>query len=69
MLLGHSECIRILANTGKVDWDRSNDRGHTPLYSALSGGHYNTVAIIVKEDLDYIVKSRVSSKVWNFFFI
>ena len=55
---GHSQCVRILANTGRVDWDRGNVMGQTPLHLALQGQHSSTVAVIVKQDIDYIVKTH-----------
>ena len=44
---GHTECVRILADTGRVDWNCSLIwGGQTPLYQALWGGHSVIVDII-----------------------
>ena len=32
---GHTECVRILAETDRVDWDKRDKEGGTPLYWAL----------------------------------
>ena len=40
-----TECMRILANTGKVDWNKADSWGRTPLYWAL--GNFLTFFFIV----------------------
>ena len=55
---GEAQCVKLLANTGRVDWERGNVWGQTPLYLALQGQHSNTVAIIVKQNMDYILKTH-----------
>ena len=32
---GHTECVRILAEADRVDWNKRDKDGVTPLYSAL----------------------------------
>ena len=34
-LRSHTECVRILAETGRVDWNKRNKWGRTPLFLAL----------------------------------
>jgi len=57
---GHTECVRILAETGKVNWNmRERIRGRTPLYLALAMGHSDIVDIIVQQpNIDYNVKDE-----------
>ena len=55
---GRTECVRILANTGRVDWNKEDLEGRTPLYYALWQGHSDIVDIIVKQpNIDYNVKT------------
>jgi len=58
---GHTECVRILAETGRVDWNmRERIRGRTPLYCALSMGYSEIVDLIVQQpNIDYNVKSNI----------
>ena len=47
---GHTECVRILAETGRVDWYKAGSwykSGWTPLYCAVSYGHIEIVDIIM----------------------
>ena len=56
---GHTECVRILAESDRVDWNKRNSAGETPLYLALSQGHSDMVEIIVKQpNLDYNIKTN-----------
>ena len=55
----HTECVRILAETDRVDWNKADRRGRTPLYWALKYGHSDTVDIIVQQpNIDYNVKTE-----------
>ena len=58
---GRAECVRILAETGRVDWNMRNDWDYTPLYYALLGGYSDIVDIIVQQpNIDYsIIRSFV----------
>ena len=47
---GHHEVIRLLAATGRVDWNKADVTGWTPLYEALFGGHHEVAAIILQQD-------------------
>ena len=40
--------MRVLARTGKVDWNLTDSAGRTPLYYALYYGHSDIVDILVK---------------------
>jgi len=54
---GHTEYVRILAETGKVDWNKRNKWG-SPLYWALYSGNSDIVEIIVKQsNIDYNIKN------------
>ena len=54
-----TECARILANTGKVDWNKADSWGRTPLYWALEGGHSDKLDIILQQpNIDYNVKTE-----------
>ena len=56
-LEGHTECVRILAETEKVDWNISNMENMTPLYWALLEGHSEIVNIIVQQPkIDHNIK-------------
>ena len=55
---GHTECVRILAETGRVDWNKRDKCGYTPLYCALEYGRSDIVDIIVQQpNIDYNVKT------------
>ena len=57
-LNGHTECVRILAETDKVEWNKRGERGCTALFNALNSGHSDTVEIIVQQpNIDYNVKT------------
>ena len=57
--LGHYDCLKILADTGRVDWNRRDCLGRTPLFFALIMGHPDCVEIIVQQpDIDYSVKTE-----------
>ena len=45
---GHTECVRILADTKRVDWSKADRDGWTPLYMALGRGHSDIMDIIVR---------------------
>ena len=56
---GHTECVRILAESGRVDWNKRDKCGYTPLYWALGKGHSDIVDIIVQQpNIDYNVKTE-----------
>ena len=54
-----TECVRTLAETGRVDWNKTDNWGRTPLYWAIDNGLSDTVEIIVKQpNIDFNVKSQ-----------
>ena len=56
---GHTECVQILAITGRVDWKKKDNWNGTPLYWALRWGHADIVDIIVQQpNIDYNVKTK-----------
>ena len=56
---GHTECVRILAETGRVDWSKADKWGQTPLYLALYSGQSDMVKIIVQQpNIDFNVKTN-----------
>ena len=56
---GHTECVRILAQTGRVDWNKGDKYGRTPLYWALRWGHSDVVFLLVQQPkIDYNVKTE-----------
>ena len=56
---GRTESVRILAETGRVDWNKRNIQGYTPLSWALVGGHSDIVDIIVQQpNIYYNVKTQ-----------
>ena len=55
----NTEIVRILAETGRVDWNKKDKWGSTPLFWALLYGHSDTVDIIVQQsNIDYNVKTE-----------
>jgi len=52
-MVGHTECVRILAETGRVDWNKRDNSYSKPLHCALEGGHSDIVDII-KQQPDYV---------------
>ena len=53
------DCVRALANSGRVNWNKKNQWGKTPLYLALDRGHSGFVEIIVSLDhIDYNVQTN-----------
>ena len=57
---GHTGCVKILAEAGigRVDWNKGNRRGQTPLFLAVEGRHAEIVKIIVKQpNINYNVRS------------
>merc|ERR1719382_2424850 len=55
---GHTECVRILAETDRVDWNKGAV-GWTPLYKAQENGHSDIVDIIVQQpNIDYNYNGR-----------
>ena len=50
---GHTECLRILAHTGRVDWSKTDITGRTPLRRAEERGHRNVVEILKMPDIDF----------------
>ena len=56
---GHDKSLKILAKTGKVDWNKKNHLGWTPLYPALVNCHSDMVDIIMQQpNIDYNVQTR-----------
>jgi len=56
---GMTECVVILAETGRVDWNKKDDEGKTPLYNALEDRHDDIISIIAKQpNIDYNVKTN-----------
>ena len=56
---GHTECVRVLSGTCKVDWNIGDETMHTPLYGALYYGHSDTVEILVEiPGIDFNVKTE-----------
>ena len=57
----NTECLRILAGTGRVDWNKADKQGRTPLFWALMYGdsHSEIVDIIMQQpNIDCNVKSE-----------
>ena len=46
---GNTECVRLLANTGRVDWNKKDEGGLTPLYWAIANSHSDIIRIIVNQ--------------------
>ena len=58
-LWGCTICVKILAETGSVDWNKGDDGTGTPLYHALSNGYCDIVDIITEHpNIDYNVKTE-----------
>ena len=56
---GQTECVRILAETGRVDWNKRDRESETPLYFALCNGYSDIVSIIVQQpNIDYNIKTE-----------
>ena len=56
---GHTECVKILADTGRVDWRKKDNWDGTPLYWALFRRHSDIVEIIVQQpNINYNVKTK-----------
>ena len=51
---GHTECVRILAETDRVDWNKRDEEGGSPLYWGLEGGHSDIVSIIVQRGYNMV---------------
>ena len=50
----HKECFKILADTGRVDWNVINYYSNTPLCQAIRSGSIEIAKIIVKQpNIDY----------------
>lgn len=57
-IAGQTQCVRVLADSGRVDWNKKNEENITPLYWAIDGGHTDIVDIIVKQpNLDCNIKT------------
>ena len=57
-MFGHTECVRILAETGRVDWNKADNLGRSSLYLALDREHSDLVDIIVQQpNIEYDVKT------------
>ena len=55
----HTDCVRILAETGRVDWNKRDKRGCTPLYSAMCSRRSDIVDIMLEQpNIDYNVKTE-----------
>ena len=58
-MLGKTECVRILAETGRVDWTKPGAWGKSPLFLALWQGDSDIVEIILQQsNIDYSVESE-----------
>ena len=56
---GHTECLRLLVETGRVDWNIRDIYGYAPLYWALEEGCSDMVDIITQQpNIDYNVKTE-----------
>ena len=56
---GHTECVKILAATGRVDWRKKDNWDGTPLYWALFRRHADIVKVIVQQpNISYNVRTR-----------
>ena len=63
-----TECARILANTGKVDWNKADSWGRTPLYWALEGGHSDKLDRTLQQpNIDYNVLCILQSSTFSRF--
>ena len=59
IMKGQTECVKILAETDSVDWNKTDRMGWTPLFEALRSGHSNIVDIIVQQpNIDFNVKTN-----------
>ena len=55
-----TECVRTLAETGKVQWNKRDIWGHTPLYYALGRSYSDIVDIIMQQpNIDYTVQTEM----------
>ena len=53
---GHTECLKILAKTGRVNWNMKNRWGLTPLHRAI---HQDVVDIVVQDpNIDFNVRLK-----------
>ena len=56
---GRTSCVKILAETGKVNWNKGDNGNGTPLYHALSSRYCDIVDIITEQpNIDYNVKTE-----------
>ena len=54
----HTECVRILAQTDRVDWNKADEWGRTPLCWALIKRLPDVVDLIVLQpNIDYNIKT------------
>ena len=67
--MGHTGVIRLLAATGRVDWNKqdkqiSYTRGFTPLHGALQFRSYEVAAIIMQQDgIDFSLRASTGTTV------
>ena len=55
----HTDCVRVLAGTGKVDWNIVDKWGFTPLFHALDWGHSDIIDILLEfPRFDFNVKTE-----------
>ena len=55
---GQTKCVGILAETDRVDWNKTDMAGLTPLYCAVHNGYSDVVEIIGKQPMDFSVKTK-----------
>ena len=63
---GHTECVRTLAETERVDWNKRNRSGQTPLYWALISVRQSQTEIVniiaSQPNIDYTVRQGQHSR-------
>ena len=56
---GSTECVVILAETGRVDWNKRDSEGKTPLHMGLDDNIDDIINIISKQpNIDYNVRTK-----------
>ena len=56
---GCTICVKILADTGRVDWNKGDHGNGAPLFQALLCGYCNIVDIIMEQpNIDYNLKTN-----------
>ena len=62
--MGHTGVIRLLAATGRMDWNKQDPLGMTPLHWALQFGRYEVAAIIMQQDgIDFSLRASTGTTV------